>query len=180
MGEGESVVNLDKVINPEKLKRFTWSKEKLDPVKWNYPEIKGFDYKFQFPQNPERQEGDAQVIYRNLDFFGRVKGDKLFTALTERSIKSTGIIMHINEFNPNGRGTKEEIKEKYAKRGFGSEILDFLTQEGKENGADVLYVFTGRLEKEEMADFIKNRGFEPVDKKNPRNMRFFKILDQKN
>ncbi len=177
MGEGEILSNFDKVISSEKQRRFTYTKEKLDPVRWNDPEIKGFDYKFQFPQNPEKQQGDAQVIYRTLDFFGRVKGDKLFTALTERGIKSTDIIGHINEFNPNGRGLKEEIKEKYAKRGFGSEILDFLTQEGKENGAKVLYVFTGRLEKEEMADFIKNRGFEPVDKKNPRNMRFFKILN---
>lgn len=173
MGEGERLNNFDKLINPEKPKRFTWSKEKLVPVKWNDTEIIGFQYKFQFPNNHEREDGDAQVIYRNLEFFGQIKGDKLFTALTERGIKPTDVIVHINEFYPNGIGHIE----KYERHGFGSEILDFLTGECEVNGAKLLYVITG---KKKMKDFIKKHGFEPVDEKNLKNKKFFKILDKKN
>lgn len=63
-------------------------------------------------------------------------------------------------------------------QGFGTEILDYVREEsGELEGAKVLFVKTREAK---MKNFIMKRGFEPVDRKNLGNGRFFKILDQKN
>jgi len=153
----------------KEMTRFRSTKEKME---WNDPAFEGDQYKFEFPLDSERREGDAQMVYRKLDWFGRIKDDKLHTILTERGVKPDEIIAQINEFYPNGRGLEEDI-EKYMKGGYGSEVLNFLIDESKAKGAKVIFVFSI---KSKMHNFLNKHGFEPLEQKE-RNMKFFKILD---
>lgn len=156
-------------------RRIISSKEKLE---WDYQGINVYQYKFNFPLNPERQKGNARVIYRTLDYLNNIEGNiELSRVLTKRGIKQTDIIAHIKEFFPNGRGFELGVDiNKYMRQGFGTEILNFLFEESKANDAKAVYIFTT---KEKMINFLYKRGFESVDEKDPRNSRFFKILDQK-
>lgn len=173
MGGRENSRNPDRLINFGKQIRFTELKNELNFVN---PRLRGFEYKFRFPENIERPKGEAQIIYTTLKYYGEIGANKLFDTLTARGIKPVDIIACINEFFPNGRGTDKEIV-KYVEQGFGAEILEFITEESKMEGAKVLYVQT---REEKMRDFIMKRGFERVDEKNEQKGKFFKILDQKN
>lgn len=150
--------------------RFRTVKEKME---WNDSNFEGDQYKFEFPFDNERQEGDAQMVYRTLEWFGRIKDDKLYAALAERGVKPSEIIAQINEFYPNGRGQEENI-EKYMRGGYGTEVLNFLIEESKAKGAKVIYVFSG---KEKMKNFLNKHGFEPVNNEKKKYEKFFKILD---
>ncbi len=154
----------------KQLTRFRSTKEKM---KWNDPSFEGDQYTFEFPYENERQEGDAQMVYRKLERFGRIKDDSLYAVLTERGVKSDEIIAQINEFYPNGRGKEEDI-EKYMRGGCGTEALNFLIEESRAKGAKAIYVFSG---KEKMKDFLNKHGFEPVSDKKKKYEKFFKILD---
>lgn len=156
-------------------KRIISFKEKLE---WDYQGNNVYQYKFNFPLNPERQKGTARVIYRTLGYLNNIEGNtELSRVLTEKGIKQTDIIAHIKEFFPNGRGFElgVDIKE-YMRQGFGTEILNFLFEESKANDAKAVYVFTT---KEKMINFVHKNGFESVNEKDPRNSRFFRILEQK-
>lgn len=135
---------------------------------------KVIDYKFKFPQNPERNriEGEVELISKTLEDTRKIEGDAFFSTLIKRGIKQNDIIVQINKFYPNDEGADIDIK-KNTEQGFGTGILEFLLEEIKTEPAKVLYVGTWR---KEMKDFIWKRGFEPIDKEKAR-MRFFRILD---
>lgn len=169
----EIVSSFNKLINQEKQNRFTYSKTKLD---WDNPLINVYEYKFQFPQNPERKDGSARVIYKTLSYFDNVEGNiELSRILTKKGIKPTDIVVHIKEFFPNGRGLGKNILSQYERHGFGTEILNFIIKESITEGAKAVYVFTL---KDRMANFAR-KNLKPFDEKDSRNCRFYKILDHK-
>lgn len=163
---------LEKEIYSENKRRFNSLKKELTPKNL---EIKRIQYTFNFPEYPQRPEGDALVVYGHLDYLKYIKEDKLLDALKQKNIDLTDIIANIKEFYPNSRGKKEEI-EKYIRRGFGSEILNFLMEESKKNGAKVICVVTWR---DPMVRRISKRGFQPVHIPNMRDTRFYKILPER-
>ncbi len=130
------------------------------------------DYKFKFPKNPERKEGEVELIFKTLEDARKIEGEGFFCVLTKKGIKLTDDIIQINKYYPNDEGADKDIN-KNMKQGFGTEILSFILEEVKTERAKVLYVDTW---KKEMKNFIWKRGFEPIDKEQPK-MRFFKILD---
>lgn len=125
-----------------------------------------------FPDRPDKK-GDAQLFFQSLDdMVGSDKNDKVAIVFSERDIKPSDIVAHLNEFYPNGRGLDEK-KDEHMREGVGTLVLNQLIDEAKANGAKVIYVFTGKVS---MVNFLKKHGFECLDA--GRNWhRFFKILE---
>lgn len=112
------------------------------PIDWG---VDGYQYRI---LHADGRTGDAQLLF--------TRQNESHTKLNIQA--DSGLLAHINEFYPNGRGLDENSGENM-RAGCGSEILNVLLADAAERRAELAYVFTG---KPSMQAFLKKKDFQPA------------------
>jgi len=127
----------------------------VEGLQWDEP-VDGYHYKI--PALKDKPEGEVQLIFKRVsDMLPEVQ-----EVLSAHGLKPEDRIAHLNEFYPNGKGLDEKTGE-HMKRGVGTEVLNFLTEQCIAQGARAIYVFSV---KPSMRSFLLKKGFETFGSKN--------------
>ena len=139
---------------------------KIQTSKTNLGWADGWQYSFYFADG-DRTNGDAQVIFAPLASLA----DHLRAPLLTKGLADTDLLVHLNEFYPNGRAL-DESEGAHMREGVGTEVLNLLIEEARARGARGMYVFTGKTS---MTSFLAKHGFESLVGTG-KNQIFFKMI----
>ena len=132
-----------------------------NPIEWYKPEI-AIQYDIIF--NGNRPNGDAQLFLRKVSDY---EDSIFYQELLSLGVDQDGVLAHLNEFYPNGRGLEDDNPEhqKLTRLGIGKTVLEKITNDALEHNAKVMYVFsTGR---KSMIDFLEKNDFTICQNQKP-------------
>ena len=107
------------------------SEEKLN---WENP-VDGYEYKILHTDG--EREGDAQLIYKQVDDLP----PDLQSVLLNQRLALNDKVAQLNKFYPNGSGLNEEKRENMG-RGVGTRVLQHLEIQAINKGAKAIFVYT--------------------------------------